>query len=615
MRVRAPGGWTFYLRNLLDTKLANAQLDEWHIAFEGFTTRAGFDPSLGTLGPIGAMSASPFESEGCSRHAFFVREELGTMGLDAAPTQFELTLREANSRVETRIVLNTPGASRAAVRPRGNTRRADEPVADAEGRDLHACPNVGTSATRASCVRAMRSARKQDSIDEATFVARHVMSVQRLLETRGLQADAQTIAAYRDFATNGGQLAFGGTYATRLHSSERAQARRNGSALLRMAGQARTRQPAGRRAMQRHDAASAGHRRRRDVRRDDEGKRRHAAVGRAACRRRSSAMIAAVARSASDAHRATRRPQYASSLPTATPAMAPGGRLAWDDLPAMQGHMLQVFTMHNEPRTAMLISVDGQRSARACAHAGRACGLPHLARSVPARDVDPVIQATTSIATSPTTTFDPARILQLLRNSTTPSTSTAPSATRCLPAPPLSTTPDELQQLVQFDEIVPVEGEFDGVASGSWRRGRRCHGQGRTIAPPREAGVPMSTPAGETAASLRFADLGLPPAVMAAVDEVGYESPSPIQAATIPALLQGRDVLGQAQTGTGKTAAFALPILSQHRPDARPSRRRWCWRRRANWRSRSPRPSRTTPRTCPASTCCRSTAARATRRS
>src|SRR6478736_1878918 len=45
--------------------------------------------------------------------------------------------------------------------------------------------------------------------------------------------------------------------------------------------------------------------------------------------------------------------------------------------------------------------------------------------------------------------------------------------------------------------------------------------------------------------------------------EVGYESPSPIQAATIPPLLEGRDLLGQAQTGTGKTAAFALPILAR----------------------------------------------------
>ena len=60
-----------------------------------------------------------------------------------------------------------------------------------------------------------------------------------------------------------------------------------------------------------------------------------------------------------------------------------------------------------------------------------------------------------------------------------------------------------------------------------------------------------------------FADLALSPEVMRALADVGYESPSPIQAATIPHLLEGSDVLGQAQTGTGKTAAFALPILSK----------------------------------------------------
>src|SRR5262245_11471994 len=60
-----------------------------------------------------------------------------------------------------------------------------------------------------------------------------------------------------------------------------------------------------------------------------------------------------------------------------------------------------------------------------------------------------------------------------------------------------------------------------------------------------------------------FADLGLNPAVVAALADVGYESPSPIQAETIPVLLEGVDLLGQASTGTGKTAAFALPILSK----------------------------------------------------
>jgi len=65
----------------------------------------------------------------------------------------------------------------------------------------------------------------------------------------------------------------------------------------------------------------------------------------------------------------------------------------------------------------------------------------------------------------------------------------------------------------------------------------------------------------ETASS-GFANLGLAPAVLAAVADVGYEAPSPIQAATIPVILAGHDLLGQAQTGTGKTAAFALPLLS-----------------------------------------------------
>jgi ATP-dependent RNA helicase DeaD len=60
-----------------------------------------------------------------------------------------------------------------------------------------------------------------------------------------------------------------------------------------------------------------------------------------------------------------------------------------------------------------------------------------------------------------------------------------------------------------------------------------------------------------------FAELGLSEATLAALDAVGYEAPSPIQARTIPLLLAGRDVLGQAQTGTGKTAAFALPLIDR----------------------------------------------------
>src|SRR3954470_14177145 len=58
-----------------------------------------------------------------------------------------------------------------------------------------------------------------------------------------------------------------------------------------------------------------------------------------------------------------------------------------------------------------------------------------------------------------------------------------------------------------------------------------------------------------------FADLGLADSVLASLKDVGYESPSPIQEQAIPELLAGRDVIGQAQTGTGKTAAFGLPMM------------------------------------------------------
>lgn len=67
----------------------------------------------------------------------------------------------------------------------------------------------------------------------------------------------------------------------------------------------------------------------------------------------------------------------------------------------------------------------------------------------------------------------------------------------------------------------------------------------------------------ESKLPISFEDLQLGAPIMRALQDVGYETPSPIQAATIPILLSNRDVLGQAQTGTGKTASFALPILSR----------------------------------------------------
>ncbi len=62
---------------------------------------------------------------------------------------------------------------------------------------------------------------------------------------------------------------------------------------------------------------------------------------------------------------------------------------------------------------------------------------------------------------------------------------------------------------------------------------------------------------------MKFSDLSLGPAVLQAVEEAGFQKPTPIQAEAIPAILSGRDVLGCARTGTGKTAAFALPLIQR----------------------------------------------------
>jgi ATP-dependent RNA helicase DeaD len=69
--------------------------------------------------------------------------------------------------------------------------------------------------------------------------------------------------------------------------------------------------------------------------------------------------------------------------------------------------------------------------------------------------------------------------------------------------------------------------------------------------------------------SKTFADLGLREQTLSALAQLGYESPTPIQEEAIPPLLAGRDVIGQAQTGTGKTAAFGLPIIEYIDPELR----------------------------------------------
>jgi len=91
-----------------------------------------------------------------------------------------------------------------------------------------------------------------------------------------------------------------------------------------------------------------------------------------------------------------------------------------------------------------------------------------------------------------------------------------------------------------------------------------------------------------------FSDFAFSPAILKAIDDLGYESPTPIQTTIIPHVLAGADVVGQAQTGTGKTAAFALPLLS--RLDLKKeSRRSWYWPLPGSWPSRLPRHFIVTP--------------------
>ena len=124
---------------------------------------------------------------------------------------------------------------------------------------------------------------------------------------------------------------------------------------------------------------------------------------------------------------------------------------------------------------------------------------------------------------------------------------------------------------------------------------------------------PATTPTGgdhPADESVSFADLGLRDELLAALAALGYEEPTPIQREAIPPMLAGRDLLGQAATGTGKTAAFALPLLQRLPATAAAAATRSPWSScpPASSRCRSPRRSTATARAS-AHASCRSTAA------
>ena len=117
------------------------------------------------------------------------------------------------------------------------------------------------------------------------------------------------------------------------------------------------------------------------------------------------------------------------------------------------------------------------------------------------------------------------------------------------------------QSVCRFEEahISPSDRHSARQITGIRRRERRSHGRPRNVTSGRTALETEATPLG-------FAGLGLSRRLLAALERVGFQEPTDIQRELIPPALEGRDCLGQARTGTGKTAAFTLPMLQCVRP-------------------------------------------------
>src|SRR5687768_1314678 len=226
-------GWVWFARNTFDRKLAHAKLDRLHLTLSGVTSDEGVDPSLGDLGPLGALSASPFEAMGCLNDDLWIHSELESMGLMPGKTTLEFDYQVKGKELLTAIVLQTPEVSTARLE------RREQLPAQVNALLLDQSPSLVTyerwqvqdlgfvKARNAWCA-------KKDGVDYRTFVARHVDSVVRMLEAGGLAADAASVEAYRGFAWEGGELAFGGEYTQPLNSDELYAARDSGAALLRM---------------------------------------------------------------------------------------------------------------------------------------------------------------------------------------------------------------------------------------------------------------------------------------------------------------------------------------------------------------------------------------------
>ena len=355
VRVDTPG-WAWLLRSAFDKHIGVPSMERLHVALEGVESAGGVDPSFGDLGVMGAASASPFEAEGCMADGLWVRDELLAMGLEPMPTTLDFDYRIADGQLHTEVVLDTPGVSTARLQRREKIGNGNALLIDFEptlaGFERWTVQDHGFVAARnAFCA-------KKDGTDVATFVVRHVESVSRLLETVGVAPDAETLAAYRDFAANGGEIAFGGDYVRPLPGEGFYEARENGEALGRMHG-----------ILDRGGRRIAVQWRRFDPRplpARDTGTATYAAL-----------VAERAGVPAGGSVPVQSRPALAASTPDGVVSHAnlisPGSTVAWDDLGGLQGRWIQVWTAHNAPRHVMVLGMDrGQLHVRARLGGGHA---------------------------------------------------------------------------------------------------------------------------------------------------------------------------------------------------------------------------------------------------
>ena len=377
-------GWVWFVRNTFDRKLAHAKLDRLHLTLSGVTSDEGVDPTLGDLGPLGALSASPFEAMGCLDDDLWIRSELEAMGLMPGRTTLEFDYQVKGKDLLTAIVLHTPEVSTARLERREqlpgavNALLLDQYPSRVTYERWQVQDLGFVKARNAWCA-------KKDGTDYRTFVARHVDSVVRMLEAGGLAPDAASLEAYRGFAWEGGQLAFGGEYPQPLRSDELYAARDSGAALLRMnpvlerggqrlAVQWRRFDPRPLPGLDELTPYAALEKERTGVDPKAGKAPSQAATAPASVSAPAAAPVANVPTSTTGLSRLPAPAKaYASSLPTASTLAPPGSQLSWGELARYEGHVMQIWTAHNPPRTMTLLDANGSElSVRAKLGGGHA---------------------------------------------------------------------------------------------------------------------------------------------------------------------------------------------------------------------------------------------------